>query len=270
VPAGRAEEPVDSGVVERLAGRREALAQERRELRRRDRPDLEPLGAAPERLVLVVEDPLEDVALAAQVDVPDLGLRLEHRAHQVRELAVERDDLLELVQHEDDAPLSLGGELGRELEQPLDRVVDVLLAAAGGEAEAKRSVGRVDLHRRNDPEATEEARGLLERLVDGRGDVRVDRLRERGREPLLRRRAHEVAVADEHLLPQRLLGRAQDERRLAVAPRRVQEDVLAVAHVGRELAHLVLPVGERLVEGEIAERERVQGLMHDYIMHIAI
>ena len=103
--------------------------------------------------------------------VPDLGLRLEHGAHRVRELPVERHDLLELVQHEDDATLPFRRELGRQLEQPLDRLVDVLLCDAPPRSSPEQPVGRVDLHRRDDPQAAEEARGLLERLVDGRCDV---------------------------------------------------------------------------------------------------
>ena len=102
---------------------------------------------------------------------------------------------------------------------------------------AKRSgaVARVDLDRRADAQAAEELGGLLERVADGRRDVRVDGLGERGREALLRRGLHEVDVADEELLGDRRLGRLQDERRLAVAARRIDEDVLAVAHVCEEL-----------------------------------
>ena len=59
----------------------------------------------------------------------DLGLLLEDRAHQPRQPRVDVDDLLELVEHERDLALAVGAELGRQLEQALDRRVDVLGAA---------------------------------------------------------------------------------------------------------------------------------------------
>ena len=55
----------------------------------------------------------------------DVGLLLEDRAHQLREIAVDLDDLLELVEHERDAAPALGGELAGSCEQPLERRVDV-------------------------------------------------------------------------------------------------------------------------------------------------
>ena len=130
--------------------------------------------------------------------MPDLRLRLEDGPHQVREAPVERDDLLELVEDDHDAPLALGRELAEQLEQALDRVVDVRRPPACLEGEAERPVVGVDLHRRPDPQAAEEIGSALDHLPDRRVDVRVDRLRESGCESLLRRRPHQVAVADEH------------------------------------------------------------------------
>ena len=54
----------------------------------------------------------------------DLRLLLEDGAHEVGEVAVERDDLLELVEDEHGAAFALGGDPAREREQSLDRVVD--------------------------------------------------------------------------------------------------------------------------------------------------
>ena len=205
--------------------------------------------------------------LLPEVDVAHLGLGLEDGAHQVREPLVERDDLLELVEDDHHAPLALGGQLAEQLEQPLDRVVDVGPAATDLEAEAQRAVARVDLDRRPDAQAAEELGRTLERLTDGRGDVGVDRLRQRRRQALLRRRHHQVAVADQHLPTHRLLCSAQHQRRLAVPAWGVDEHVLPVAHVGDELAELVLPVGEGFVEGEVAEGEGIGGvLIHKGIM----
>src|SRR5689334_18180655 len=129
----RGEEAVDGLVGDRLAARLEPLHEEALELDRRDHPDLELLRAAPERLVLVLEDPLEQMPLAPQVDVADLGLRLKDGAHEVGVALVEGEDLLELVEDDHDAPLSLGRELAELLEELLDRLVEVALAPAGCE-----------------------------------------------------------------------------------------------------------------------------------------
>jgi len=261
VAARRGQEPVEGLVRDRLAALLEPLRDEALELDRRDHPDLDLLRAAPELLVLVLEDALEQVPLAAQVDVADLGLGLEDRAHQVREALVEGEDLLELVEDDHDAALALGRELAELLEELLDRLVEVAFAAAGAEGEAEGAVARVDLDRRADAEVAEELGGLLERVADGRRDVRVDGLGERGREALLRRGLHEVDVADEELLGERRLGRLQDERRLAVAAGRVDEDVLTIAHVREQLGHLVLAIGEGLVEREVAEGEWIRPVL---------
>ena len=68
----------------------------------------------------------------------DLGLVLEDRAQELRQVGVEVDDLLELVEDQQRGALALGGELRDELEQALERRVDVLGLVAGGEAEAQR------------------------------------------------------------------------------------------------------------------------------------
>src|SRR5207244_12172515 len=118
----------------------------------------------------------------------------------------------------------------------------------GLEAEAEAAVARIDLEGRPDPEAAEEVGRALEAALGRRRDLCVDRLGERRREAFLRRRLHQVAIADERLLPDRILGGPQHERRLAVAAGGVDEDVLTVAHGRRKLAQTPLPVGERLVE----------------------
>ena len=114
------------------------------EERRRDHAELHLLRTAPERLVLVVEDPLEHVALAPEVDVRDVGLHLEDGAHEPREVGIDVDDLLELVEDERDLPSALGGELARQLEEPLERRVEVLRLSprVEGEAELAACSGR--------------------------------------------------------------------------------------------------------------------------------
>jgi hypothetical protein len=95
--AGPLEELVDDFRREFASAVAKSLGEERRELGGRDRAELDWLRAAPKRLVLVVEDPLHDVALAAEVDVRDLGLELKHRPHQLGQTGIDLDRFLELV-----------------------------------------------------------------------------------------------------------------------------------------------------------------------------
>ena len=88
--------------------------------------------------------------------------------------------------------------------------------------------------------------------------------------PHLRRRAHQVAVRDQHVVGQHLLRGAQHERRLAIAPRREDDDVLSVSHVGGQRGDLGRPVRERLVLGQVAEGERVRDDTQACIMHYCV
>ena len=137
----------------------------------------------------------------------------------------------------------------------------------GLEAETQRAVG-VDLHRRLHTQVAEERCRALGGLPQLAVDVLMDRSGERGGQALLRRGPHEVAVGDEHLVAGSLLGRAENQGRLPVAPRRVDEDVLPVPHVGDQLPQLVLTIGKSPVERERAEGERVRmahNIMERYI-----
>src|SRR5439155_26354076 len=81
MPMSCVQHPLDRVWLDRAARLRELRLDEAAEERRRDDAELHLLGTAPERLVLVGEDALEHVPLAAQVDVSDLWLPLEDRAH---------------------------------------------------------------------------------------------------------------------------------------------------------------------------------------------
>ena len=257
MPMSCVQHPLDRVWLDRAARLRELRLDEAAEERRRDDAELHLLGTAPERLVLVGEDALEHVPLAAQVDVSDLGLPLEDRAHELREMAVDVHDLLELVEDECDLPLTLGCKQAGELEEPLERRVHVLDVPAACEAEAERARLGVDRDNRRDPESSEHTQSLL-RAEEPRGDVVVDRLGELLGELLLRRRRHQVDLRDEDTRLPEPLRRAPNERRLAVASRSEDDDVLPVADVGEELVELGLPVGERVVEGERAVAERIR------------
>jgi hypothetical protein len=221
---------------------------------RRDEAEFHRPRASPERLVLVVEDPLEHVPRAAEVDVRDLGLRLEDGAHELRQVGVDLDDLLELVEDEGRAPAAFGGELAREREEPLEGRVDVLgTGARGTKSRARPPAGRPS--RRARRKAGENAQRVL-RLEEHRRELVVDRLGELLGELLPRGRGHQVELGDEHASAAQLLDGAQHERRLPVAPRGEDDDVLSVQDVGLELAQPA--VGEGLIEGERAEAEGVR------------
>ena len=131
------------------------------------------------------------------------------------------DDLLELV--EDRARPSASrsrGEPAGQLEQPLERLVEVLARATEAENEklSEPSSGSIG-HRRRDPQAGEHPQALLG-AEQRRGEVVVDRLGELRRELGARRRRHQVDLRDQHLLGDELLGDAPDQRRLAVPARR--------------------------------------------------
>ena len=65
----------------------------------------------------------------------DIRLRLEDRAHERGQPGIELEHLLELVEDDAYAPLPFGRQLRRELQEPLERRVDVLARVAAGEAE---------------------------------------------------------------------------------------------------------------------------------------
>ena len=187
----------------------------------------------------------------------DLGLRLEDRAHELREVAVDVDDLLELVEDESDLAAAFGRELAWELEEALEGRLHVLRLPAGVEGEPDLAGVRLDRHHGRDPQPCEHAQTLA-RAKEDRGEVVVDRLGELLGEPLLRRRGHQVHVGDEHALLDGLLRDPPHERRLAVAPGGEDDDVLAVQDVGEELGDLGLAIRERLVERERAVAEGVR------------
>ena len=148
-----------------------------------------------------------------------------------------------------------------QLEQPLDRGVQVV--AALGDREAERHVAGLglDRDRRAHAQVGEDPQALLG-AQQRRGDVVVDRARELLGELGRRRRRHQVDAGHEHLLAHQLVRCAPHERGLAVAARREDDDVLAVADVGLELGDLLLAVGERVVERERAEAEGIDVVRH--------
>src|SRR5581483_10271135 len=149
-------------------------------------------------------------------------------------------------------------ELRRQLEESLERGVDVRTLVAGAKGEAQVSRLRVDGHHRRDPQAGDDVRHALADSEERFRDLVVDRFCERSCQLLLRRGQHEVHLGHEDLAPSdETLRCAPDERRLAVSARREDDDVLAVSHVGRQLCELPLAIGEPGVQGDVAEVEGV-------------
>ena len=140
----------------------------------------------------------------------DVGLQLEDGAHETWEVGIDVDDLLELVEDERDLPSALRGELARQLEEPLERRVEVLWLSPRVEGEAELARVRVDRHDRGDPKPREDAQPLA-CAKQRRGEVVVDRLGELLREPFGGRRRHQVDVRDEHVLLDGLLRHAPHE-----------------------------------------------------------
>src|SRR5207302_5954416 len=124
MPERHAEHALDDDRIDRPASLLELFLDVDAKERRRDDVEHHPLRAPPEGLVLVREDPLQHVALASEVDVRDVGLGLEDGAHEPRELPVDVDDLLKLVEDERHLPPPLRAELAGKLEQALERRVD--------------------------------------------------------------------------------------------------------------------------------------------------
>ena len=259
VAAGAGEQLLEGLGADLLVRPEEALADEAGEALGIDELELDLLRAVPEGLVDVVEEALHHVAAAAEVDVGDLGLLLEHRPQQLRQPWVERLHLLELVEDQRHPPALAGPELGRELQQALERRLEVGRRVVDSEGEVVGAALRVDRDPGGDPQVAERGqRPLLDARSGGR-DVLVDRGGELLRQLRLRRRGHQVDVGDEHVVADELLHRFPHQRRLPVAPGGEDDHVLAVEHVELELLDLRLAVRERLVEGEPAEAEGVRG-----------
>ena len=129
-----------------------------------------------------------------------LGLRLEDCPHQLGEVRVDLDDLLELVEHERDTrPRSAASSPGSVSSR--SRVASTSAGARpGSKPNETDEVLGVDRDRRRDPQAAEDAERPLARPEKRGGDPLVDRLRELLGELLLRRRRHQVDLRAEHTL----------------------------------------------------------------------
>ena len=142
-----------------------------------------------------------------------------------------------------------------QLEQALQRLVQVLRRSPGREAEADRGVLRVDDHGRPDAQVLEHAQALLDPKQRGR-NVLVDG----GASFSASRSLVGVVIRSTWATSTRFhqpLRHPPHERRLAVPAGREQHHVLAVADVCLELRDLVLAVGERVIERQRAVAEGV-------------
>ncbi len=153
--------------------------------------------------------------------------------------------------------VALGGEAARQLQQPLERLVEVLARARRPRRRTRASRPRDRRSRWAPPAGRENTRSRS--LARNSGVARSSWI---VLASLAASAARDGVVirsiwATSTLLGDQLLGDLPDQRRLAVPARREHDDVLAVVRVGEQLGHLCLAVGERLVQRERAEAERV-------------
>src|SRR6266540_1015478 len=113
------QDAIDGLLVNRNVAGSTALADEHRELGRRNDPERQRACRAIQRLIPIGKDLPHEVLTAAQKDVCDIGLRLKNRAQERRQMLVDVDDLLKLVQNEHDAALALTCDALRQFEQLL-------------------------------------------------------------------------------------------------------------------------------------------------------
>ena len=78
--------------------------------------------------------------LLPSIDVRDFGCSWNTERISAGKLRVDDGDFLELVEEDDDATVAFGAELRGQLEQALERRVDVLVGVRRREAEARRAV----------------------------------------------------------------------------------------------------------------------------------
>src|SRR6266516_818953 len=139
----------------------ELLLNEVLESWRRDKTDLHNLRTAVKRLVLVVEEPKHHVALTAGGDMRHLRLLLKDRPHPRGKLGVDLGHFLELIEVDDNLLPTIRRKLGRQFEQPIKRLVNVLLDPCGGKTESCRAVLGIYGHHRNDTQGAENEKALL-------------------------------------------------------------------------------------------------------------
>ena len=204
------------------------------------------------------EHALHQARLGPGEYVADLALVLHRRAHRVLDQsAVEAGNGLELVERDDHLAAARLGESRRQREDFLRQPPDVAIRAHGreghGDRAERRGVRRVaDLgagrsHRVPQPAPRAVAPGF-------RGDQRA--------RVALEERDVRAEAADGDLDGQRAAARhhrerAPDERRLAVAPRRDQEDLLGRGQIGDQPVELGDAIGEGRRRHDLAVDERV-------------
>src|SRR5712691_10987638 len=84
-----------------------------------------------------------EVLPAAQEDVCNIGLRLKNGAQERRQMLVDFDDLLKLVQNKHDTAVALTCDALRQFEQLFQQVFSVVSLLRDGQLDAPRAV-RID------------------------------------------------------------------------------------------------------------------------------
>ncbi len=210
------------------------------------------------------EHPLHQRRFGSGEHVADLPLLLHGGAQRMLDLvharalsvsAVERPDRLELVERDGQAAAAGFGDAARQREDLLGEPRDIAIGSRRGERQRQQAAaGRVALHANVRPGRTEHVAEPRPRPIEPRFD------REQGAGVALEE-GHVGAVAAHGDLdregaaarggPQRL----PDERRLAVAPRRNEEDLLAGGEIAGEPVQLDLAIDERVGRDDLAVYE---------------
>ena len=208
------------------------------------------------------EHPLHQRRLGAGEDVADRALILHRRAQRVLDAAaVEGGDGLELVERDRHALLARRGNAAGQREdfggEP--RGVARGADAGKGQREAARRRRRCGVEAQLGPDAPAAVAGPAPQPAGRR--VRGDQRPRVGLEEAdVRARRGDGDFDREDALPAEAAHDVADERRLAVAARRNQEDLLAGRQVAREPLALVVAVGKRRRGDNLAVDERVARL----------
>jgi hypothetical protein len=171
--------------------------------------------------------------------------------------AIERVDPLELVERDDDLPPAVGGEPPRQRKQLIGKARHVSLGPHQGKHDGQAAgPGAVLL----EPDLRTRGRDRLQQPLPRAFPPRFDR----GERPRVALEEGDVGAVsghrqldDQYAPPLERPQRLPHQRRLAVAPRRDQEDLLRGGEIRDEAVELVRTVGEGAGGYDLAVHERV-------------
>ena len=203
--------------------------------------------------------------LRAGEDVADLPLILHRRAQRVLDVAaVELRQRLEFVERDHHAPLLAFGDVRRQREHFLGEPRDVAIRARRRKRQRDlRAAARLHLVAHFRPDRGEHFLQPRARAIGLRFE-RHQRPRVAFEKRHVRAEAADRQLHGQHLLLRERREHVADQRRLAVAARRDQEDLLAAGEIADQPAHLVGAIDERIERHDFAVDERILLSGHDF------